>query len=264
MFSSNGVSLDIVGAVAQITIDRPASRNALAIEVFDAIEESLQRIAKSAGDIRVLVFRSGNDKAFIAGADIKAFSVLQSSDLTSYVDRGQRLMTSIANFPGVVIAAIEGYALGGGLELALACDLIVASTSEQCKLGQPEIGLGLLPGFGGTQRLMQRIGYGRARSLILTGDIISAERAYSIGLVDYLWPQDEFNQRLIKFQGDMSEKPPVAIREIKRIFRESWSLDLSRGLTLEVEAFIKLFNTSDCKEGIAAFLSKRKADFKGV
>ena len=261
MSAETGVSSEVNGAVAVITISRPESLNALSQQVLSGLELAFERLEHEKG-VRVVVIRGGGGKAFVAGADIKVMASLTPSDLRSYLELGQRVMRRVELFSVPVIAAVTGFALGGGMELALACDLI--ASTETSRFGQPEVNLGLIPGFGGTQRLAQRSGWGTARRLIYTGEIVTAVEAHRLGLVDFVWSVDDFENRLCELVGRIAEKAPIAVAESKRVMREtreSWELG---GLRREVEAFAGLMTSDDCREGFSAFLEKRSPQFKGT
>lgn len=256
-----GVSFEVNGGVALITIARPESLNALSQQVLFGIESAFDRLEQRK-DVRVVVIRGSGGKAFVAGADIKVMASLEPRDLRDYLELGQRVMRRVELFKVPVIAAVTGFALGGGMELALACDLI--ASTDLSRFGQPEVNLGLIPGFGGTQRLAHRGGWGTARRLIYTGEIISAAEAYRLGLIDFVWSVDDFDGKLHELSGTIAAKAPIAIAESKRVMREtreSWELG---GLRREVEAFAGLMTSSDCKEGFSAFLEKRSPEFRGA
>ncbi|RME58121.1 MAG: crotonase [Candidatus Dadabacteria bacterium] len=255
----DSVLLQIEDKRAKIVINRPKALNALNVDVLQSLLQKLEKVRKE--DISVLTFWGAGDKAFVAGADINSMNSFGQGAIADYVGLGQRVMRTIETFPAVCIAAVDGYALGGGLELALACDLIIAK--EGAKLGQPEVNLGIIPGFGGTQRLVHRCGIGTAKRLILTGEIITAEEAYRLKVVDYLCSAEEFNSTVTKVTENILEKGPLAVKKAKEIVNCAVERELLSGLTKEVEAFLKLFNTADREEGMNAFLQKRKAEFKG-
>jgi enoyl-CoA hydratase len=201
------------------------------------------------------------EKAFAAGADIAAMSEMTTSQAKGFAELGHRIGNAIemAHFP--VIAAVNGFALGGGCELALCCDFIYAS--DKAKLGQPEVNLGVLPGFGGTQRLARRVGVGRAREMCMTGDAIGAEEALRIGLVNAVVPQADLLPRVREVGKKIASKGPLAIRGVKRVILRGADVPLPVANELEATAFAALFGTSDQKEGMHAFLEKRPAKFEG-
>lgn len=248
------------GAVSEIVINRPKSLNALNADVLQALNLAISKLL-SQPEPRVLIIRGEGEKAFVAGADIPGMAQLGPRAIADYVELGQRVMRLIetARFP--VIAAVNGYALGGGLELALACDVIIAS--RNAKLGQPEVNLGIIPGFGGTQRLIQRCGIGIARRLTLSGEIITAEEGLQLGLVDKLVEPDAFSEGVESFAALVAAKAPLAVQGAKRVLRMSQETTLLSGLRMEVEEFLRLFSTADREEGMLAFMQKREAKFVG-
>ncbi len=247
--------------VFRLVINRPQHLNALNPDVLQSIILLLEKIAKD-NIARAVIITGEGEKAFVAGADISTMSQLGPRPIADYIELGQRAMRAIELLPMPVIAQLNGYALGGGLELALACDIIVAS--ETAKLGQPEVNLGIIPGFGGTQRLIQRCGIGAARRLIYTGDLISAEEAKNIGLVDKVCKPEMLDEEVRKIAEVIAGKAPLAVQKAKEVIRQSQETQLLGGLRLEIEAFLSLFATEDRAEGMQAFLQKRPATFKGA
>jgi enoyl-CoA hydratase len=245
--------------IATITIDRPEKRNALNTRVRDELKAALDGLA-SQDDVRVLVITGAGEKAFIAGADIGEFAERTPIEQRAAMEGG-RLFDALASFPRPVIASINGFALGGGCEIALACDLRIAARSA--RLGQPEVNLGILPGGGGTQRLPRLVGMGRAMRLILTGELINAEEAERIGLVDEVVDDDQLASRTRDLAASIARHSPVALKLIKEAVRASAEMPLSAGLALERELFITAFSSEDRTEGVAAFLEKRKPEFRG-
>jgi len=245
--------------VAIITINRPEKRNALNIQTRAEGAAALEEL-RDDESIRVVIFTGAGDKAFIAGADIAEFAgrtaVTQRDVMT-----GRSLFTAIDTFPKPVIAMVNGYCLGGGCELALACDLRVAS--ERASFGQPEINLGIIPGGGGTQRLTHLVGEGKAMELILTGEIINAQTAYSYGLVNLVVPAEELEAKTLEIANRIAEKSPIALRMAKEAVKTASRATLDEGLRREIDLFALCFSSADKDEGVTAFLEKRKADFKG-
>ena len=248
------------GAVWVITINRPESLNALNPDVLQGLIIQLGKIALES-DKRVVIITGAGPKAFVAGADIPSMSQLGPRALAEYVELGQRAMRAIETFSVPIIAAVNGYALGGGLELALACDLIIAADSA--KLGQPEVNLGIIPGFGGTQRLIQRCGIGAARRLCYTAELLSADEAKVIGLVDKVVPVDQLMEEALAWAKLIATKAPLAVQGAKEVIRRGQEALLLSGLRVEVEEFLKLFRTADREEGMSAFLQKRQPKFTG-
>lgn len=246
--------------VARLTINRPGKLNALSQDVLRALSVSLESVEAST-DIRVVVLTGAGGKAFVAGADVAAMSKLSIDEIKDYVQLGQSVMVKIENLRVPVIAEVGGFALGGGLELALACDIIACS--NRAKVGQPEVNLGILPGFGGTQRLIRRTGIGQARRLVYSGELITASEAKDIGIVDLLFEAEELSDGVSRLANTIASKAPLAVAASKRVFLESLDVGQTRGLELEVAAFLETFSSEDRKEGMEAFLEKREASFKG-
>lgn len=245
--------------VAIITINRPEKRNALNIKTREEGALALEELGTDER-VRVVVFTGAGDKAFIAGADIAEFKG-RTAITQREVMLGRSLFTAIDNFPKPVIAMVNGYCLGGGCELALSCDLRIAS--DKASFGQPEINLGIIPGGGGTQRLTRLIGEGRAMELILTGDIIDAQTAYNLGLVNMVVPAADLEARTMELANRIAEKSPVALRMAKEAVKLASRSNLDEGLRREVDLFALCFSSEDKDEGVSAFLEKRKPDFKG-
>jgi len=248
------------GAVHSITINRPESLNALNPDVLQSLLLEFEDIARDAA-VRVVVIRGAGAKAFVAGADIRSMAQLGPRPIADYVELGQRTMRAIETCRVPVVAAIHGFALGGGLELALACDLILCA--ESSRLGQPEVNLGIIPGFGGTQRLIHRCGIGQARRLCYTADLVSGSEAYAIGLADKAIPDSQFLEQVQSIAEGIANKAPLAVQGAKRVINHSQDTALLSGLRLEVEEFLRLFGTADREEGMDAFLQKRKPTFTG-
>ena len=245
--------------VAIITINRPEKRNALNIQTRAEGAAILDEL-RNDDSIRVVIFTGAGDKAFIAGADIAEFagrSALQQRAIM--MERG--LFNAIDTFPKPVIAMVNGYCLGGGCELALACDIRIAS--DTASFGQPEINLGIIPGGGGTQRLPRLVGEGKAMEMILTGEIIKAEEAFRCGLVNQVVPADQLEARTMEVANRIAEKSPIALRLAKEAVKLASRSNLDEGLRREVDVFALCFSSEDKDEGVKAFLEKRKADFKG-
>jgi enoyl-CoA hydratase len=245
--------------VAIITINRPEKRNALNIKTR---EEGAMVLEELSADetIRVIIFTGAGDKAFVAGADIAEFQG-RTAITQREVMLGRSLFTAIDNFPKPVIAMVNGYCLGGGCELALSCDLRIAS--DKASFGQPEINLGIIPGGGGTQRLTRLVGEGKAMELILTGDIIDAQTAYNLGLVNMVVPAADLEAKTMELANRIAEKSPVALRMAKEAVKLALRSNLDEGLRREVDLFALCFSSQDKDEGVSAFLEKRKPDFKG-
>ncbi|HEX8747337.1 MAG TPA: enoyl-CoA hydratase-related protein [Pyrinomonadaceae bacterium] len=245
--------------VAIITINRPEKRNALNIKTREEGAMVLEELSTDE-TVRVIVFTGAGDKAFVAGADIAEFQG-RTAITQREVMLGRSLFTAIDNFPKPVIAMVNGYCLGGGCELALSCDLRVAS--DKASFGQPEINLGIIPGGGGTQRLTRLVGEGKAMELILTGDIIDAQTAYNLGLVNMVVPAADLEAKTMELANRIAEKSPVALRMAKEAVKLASRSNLDEGLRREVDLFALCFSSQDKDEGVSAFLEKRKPDFKG-
>jgi enoyl-CoA hydratase len=245
--------------VAIVTINRPEKRNALNIQTRTEGAAVLDEL-RDDDSVRVVVFTGAGDKAFVAGADIAEFA-----NRTAITQREVMLERSLFNaidtFPKPVIAMINGYCLGGGCELALACDIRIAS--ESASLGQPEINLGIIPGGGGTQRLSRLLGEGKAMEMILTGEIIDAKTALTIGLVNHVVPADQLETKTMELANRIAEKSPIALRLAKEAVKIASRSNLDEGLRREVDLFALCFSSEDKDEGVSAFLEKRKPEFKG-
>jgi enoyl-CoA hydratase len=257
---TNCLEVARIGAIHGITINRPESLNALNPDILQSLLVEFQDLARDE-EIRVVVIRGAGTKAFVAGADVRSMNEFGPRPIADFVELGQRALRAIESCRVPVVAAINGFALGGGLELAMACDLIVCS--ESSKLGQPEVNLGIIPGFGGTQRLIQRCGIGRARRLCLTAELLSANEALSLGVVDKVFPDHTFWEQVQSLSELLCAKAPLALQAIKRAINRAGEQELLAGLRREVEEFLHVFSSADRVEGMDAFLEKRKADFKG-
>jgi enoyl-CoA hydratase len=242
-----------------IKFNRPKVLNAINVDMLSELEDALKKVANDQ-NIRVLVITGEGEKAFVAGADIGFMENFTPLDGKKFALNGQRIFSLLESLPIPVIACVNGFALGGGIELAMACDFIYAS--DNAKFGQPETNLGLIPGFGGTQRLPRLIGRSRALELCLTGRIINAEQALEIGLVNKVFLPDQLWPETIKVAELMATKGRVATRAIKNIIRKGIECDLEAGFMFESDGLAMCFSGNDAKEGIKAFLEKRKPDFK--
>jgi enoyl-CoA hydratase len=247
--------------VAVLTVNRPKALNALDVRTLEEIEGVLATLA-TGSPARALVVTGAGDKAFVAGADIAAMSKLGPVEARLFAELGHRVLERLERLPIPTIAAVNGYALGGGCELALACDLVYAS--ERARFGQPEVALGLIPGFGGTQRLTRRVGIGRALEMVLTGDQYDAQRARAIGLALDVVPAERLLEHARDQGRKIASKGPLAVAQAKRAIHAGADADLHVANELERQAFAALFGTEDAKEGMRAFVEKRPAAFKGT
>ena len=245
-------------SVATLTVDRPEQLNAVTVDTLEAIEEALDE-AESAG-ARTLVLEGAGDDAFIAGADISYMTDLSTPEAQAYAELGHRVADAIASFPAPTIAAIDGYAFGGGCEMALACDLRIAA--EGAVLGQTEIDLGIIPGWGGTQRLSRLVGDETAKRLVFLGERIDGREAAELGLVGEAVPDDEFDDRIDGLAGELAAKPAFAMRAAKEALNAVHDGTQRGGLALERRAWSGLFGTHDQREGMRAFFEKREPEFE--
>jgi enoyl-CoA hydratase len=254
------ITLEITGAKATITINRPKALNALNRETLKEIKSAFTEL-ENGGVVRVCIFTGAGEKAFIAGADISELKELDLVSGKEFVELGHQTLAQIENSKIVSIAAINGFALGGGCEFAMATDIRMAS--ENAKLGQPEVNLGVIPGFGGTQRLTRLVGRGRAKELIFTARIITAEEALRIGLVEKVVPADKLFEEANKLADLILSKGPLAVQYAKEVINRGADLDLGNANGYEMTAFAALCESDDKNEGLTAFMEKRAAGFKG-
>jgi len=254
------LSVERDGAVAVVTIDRPEAMNALDVETLSSLRELLLGL-RGNEEVRAIVLTGAGDRAFVAGADIKYMSGLDSSGAREWGELGHNVGQLLETSPQPTIAAINGFALGGGCELALACDLRYAS--GKAKLGQPEINLGIIPGWGGTQRLARVCGLGIAKELILTGRLVDADEALRIGLVNAVYEAEELLERTMETARLVASKSPVALVAAKRTINHALQGDHVANLAREADGFGNLFASEDAKEGLTAFVEKREPNFKG-
>lgn len=257
---SEYILCEIKNNVLVITINRPDKLNALNKQIIEDLHESLVE-AENQNQIRAIIITGSGNKAFIAGADIEElsnFSIEQGKQLSS--NGHFKIFNFIENYSKPIIAAVNGFALGGGLELAMACHIRVVS--DNAKMGLPEVSLGLIPGYGGTQRLAQLVGKAKAFEMIITADMINAQDAFNFGLANYITNQSELLDKCYEITSKIASKSPTAIKAAIKAINSGYNSKLN-GFEVEIEEFGKLFGTNDFKEGVSAFLQKRKADFKG-
>src|ERR1043165_2588700 len=260
IMTAESILTEIKNGVLVITINRPDKLNALNKQTIEDLHETL-REAENESEIRAVIITGAGPKAFVAGADIAEFanySVEQGKQLSSIGHF--KIFNFIENYSKPVIAAVNGFALGGGLELAMACHMRVVS--DNARMGLPEVSLGVIPGYGGTQRLAQLLGKGKAFEMIVTADMINAQDAYKWGLANYVTTQDELLNKCLDLTAKISSKSPTAIKTAIKVINAGYNNNLN-GYEVEIEEFGKAFGTKDFKEGVSAFLGKRKPDFKG-
>lgn len=255
MSPDGNVALKLMDTVAVITIDRPGALNALNSQVLADLSHTIDIIDTE--QIRCIVLTGSGEKAFIAGADVAEMAVMDPAQAAEFGQYGKAVFNKIENFPVPVIAAINGYCLGGGNELALSCDIRLCS--ENAIFGQPEVGLGIIPGFGGTQRLGRVIGSSsKAAELLFTGKTIKAEEALQIGLVSAVHPIGKLMEAALKLASQIANNAPIAVRNAKKALNEGKDKPLTTGLEIENNYFALCFETEDQKEGMQAFLERRK------
>lgn len=250
---------DVANGILTITINRPDKLNALNKAVFTDLDTAVNEIQNNP-EIKSAIITGAGAKAFVAGADITEFNGLGKVEAVALAKRGQDIFFKIENSSKPIVAAVNGFALGGGCELAMACHFRIAS--DNAKFGQPEVNLGLIPGYGGTQRLTQLIGKGRAIEMLISGNLIDSATALSYGLVNYVVPPDELLSKTIALLSVINTKAPLAIAACIRAANAVYD-ETKNGYATEIDAFGECFATEDMKEGTNAFLEKRKANFSG-
>lgn len=246
--------------IATITLNRPEALNAFSKEVVEEILQALEDIRRDE-NVRVVVLTGAGEKAFSAGADIKAMIGINPLKARELSLMGEKLCVSFENLEKPVIAALNGYALGGGMEVAMSCDIRIAS--ENVRMGQTEINIGLIPGWGGTQRLTRLVGRGKAKELVFTGKMINAKTAEQLGIVNMVVPADKFRETVRQFALELAAKAPVALKIAKALIDKGADIGLESALALEREGFGVVASTEDLQEGVKAFTEKRKPTFKG-
>lgn len=248
------VTYEVEGLTGIITINRPNALNALNSQVLEELDEILTHIDTSL--VRALILTGAGEKSFVAGADIGEMKTFTKKEAETFGKKGNDLFHRLETFPLPIIAAVNGFALGGGCELCLSCDIRICS--ENAIFGQPEAGLGITPGFGGTQRLARIIGPGMAKQMIYTARNIKAEEAYRIGLVNAIYPQKELLTEAKKMAKGIADNAPIAVRNCKKAINDGLQVDMDQAVIIEEKLFGDCFETLDQKEGMGAFLEKRK------
>lgn len=252
--------LEQEGAVAVVTINRPKALNSLNEAVLEDLLRLCGQLAHSEA-FRAVVLTGAGEKAFVAGADIAHMAQMSPVDALRFAELGHKTLDAIERLPQPVIAAVNGFALGGGMELAMACDILFAS--ENARFGQPEVNIGLMPGFGGTQRLPRRVPFGVAAEILLSGENVTAVEAHRFGLVQRVFPQAELLAEAKKLAQKIAARAPLAVARTKKAMHAVWQNHFSDGNMLERQLFSELFATADQKEGLGAFLQKRTPTYTG-
>ena len=250
------ITYEVEGQIGIITINRPKALNALNSAVLDELDKTLDAVDQEA--IRCLILTGAGEKSFVAGADIGEMSTLTKAEGEAFGKKGNDVFRKLETFPIPVIAAVNGFALGGGCEISMSCDLRICS--ENAVFGQPEVSLGITPGFGGTQRLARIVGTGKAKEMIYGARNIKAEEAYRIGLVNNVYPAEELMPAAKKLASTIARNAPIAVRNCKRAINEGIQVDMDQAIVIEEKLFGSCFETCDQKEGMNAFLEKRKVD----
>ena len=258
--SFENIILEIEDSIATIYFNRPKALNALNNDLFDELDQALDQLMDNK-EVRVLILTGTGDKAFVAGADISELAKMNPLQAKFFSRKGQKVFSKIEALPMPAIAAVNGYALGGGSEAALACDFIYAS--EKAVFGLPEINLGLIPGFGGTQRLARLVGNNRAKEMVFTGKNISADKALEYGMVNKICPPETLMEDVLKTARLIASKGKVALRAAKEVIQSGTAADLETGCRIENDAFGMTMSSEDAREGTSAFMEKRKPEFKG-
>jgi len=256
----NNILVEIDNEIAVVSINRPKALNALDKDTLTELGDAMTELATNPA-VRVVIITGAGDKAFVAGADIAYMLSLTPMQAKEFSRLGQTVFSQIENLPKPVIAAINGFALGGGCELSMACDIRVAS--EKAKFGQPEVSLGIMAGFGATQRLSRLVNPGIAKEMLFTGDIYDAQTALRIGLVSRVVPAGELMDVCKKMAKRIASMGPVGVRLTKEAVNHGLDMDQEKAFNIEADLFGVIFSTADQKEGMSAFLEKRKVEFKG-
>ena len=250
------ITYEAEGQIGIITINRPKALNALNSTVLEELDKTLDAVDLQT--VRCLILTGAGEKSFVAGADIGEMSTLAKAEGEAFGKKGNDVFRKLETFPIPVIAAVNGFALGGGCEISMSCDIRICS--ENAVFGQPEVGLGITPGFGGTQRLARIVGTGKAKEMIYGARNIKAEEAYRIGLVNNVYPLEELMPAAKKLAATIARNAPIAVRNCKRAINEGLQVDMDQAVVIEEKLFGNCFETYDQKEGMAAFLEKRKVE----
>ena len=251
----NCVTLEVFDQIATVTINRPKALNALNTQTLTELRECFAGLEERK-DVRVVILTGAGGKAFVAGADISEMVDATPAEGRAMALLAMETFNKLENMPQVTIAAVNGYALGGGCEISMSCDIRIAA--DNAVFGQPECGLGIIPGFGGTQRLARLVGPGMAKQLIYTAKNIKADEALRIGLVNSVYPAQELLPAAEKLAGTIAKNAPIAVRACKKAINDGLQVDMDRAVTIEEKLFGSCFETADQKEGMGAFLEKRK------
>ncbi len=254
------VLLEVDNGIGIITVNRPEQLNPLNVDVLNCLSEVIDECGSS-DEIKVVIITGAGDKSFVAGADIAEMRDMNVAGARAFSELGQSVFSKLERLPKPVIAAVNGYALGGGTELAVSCDIIIAS--EKARFGQPEVNLCVFPGFGGTQRLPRLLGKARAKEIIFTGEQFDATRALAIGLINRIVPPDRLMEEAKDLARIMMSKGLIAISLAKQAIESGFEVDLTNGMVIERNCFAQCFDTQDQKEGMIAFLEKREPQFRG-
>jgi len=255
----NFILTEVNDQIGLITINRPDAMNAMNSDVIKELDHSVKELVEN-NDVGVIVITGSGEKAFVAGADIKAMQTMSSRQALEFSREGQEMTMTIENSPKPVIAAINGFALGGGCEIALACDIRIAA--DNAKFSQPEVALGIIPGWGGTQRLPRLIGKGRAIEMIAGGEMVDAEEALRIGLVNHVVPQSELLRKVKTLAKSILKNGPAAVASSIRCIHKGYDQPIETALDIELNEFAELFETEEQREGTTAFVEKRKPNFR--
>ena len=250
------ITYEAEGQIGIITINRPKALNALNSTVLEELDKTLDAVDLQT--VRCLILTGAGEKSFVDGADIGEMSTLSKAEGEAFGKKGNDVFRKLETFPIPVIAAVNGFALGGGCEISMSCDIRICS--ENAVFGQPEVGLGITPGFGGTQRLARIVGTGKAKEMIYGARNIKAEEAYRIGLVNNVYPLEELMPAAKKLAATIARNAPIAVRNCKRAINEGLQVDMDQAVVIEEKLFGNCFETYDQKEGMAAFLEKRKVE----